>query len=244
MRLGPHDLHEYNPRYRVLICRDQYAIQKIALGSHLLRHRIYRGEKQRLLSAINLDIVEPDDLPLSAADTPPAAALPVVSGHCCAAAECGYLCASSKRMKRHWSDAHGVNESNNFSSLARSVKLQTFFRSTKPKCFEVSAASSNAESQLLNDESGYGIEGSKLNAAPSPAQSTPSVDPCPTVDLETLTYFHHFITTAIRSLLGADDPLSLSQYWEKQVIPLALQRRWLMCGLLAIFRVPFSHVRG
>lgn len=236
MRLGPHDLLEYNAIYKVLICRDcHYAIQKNALGSHLLRHKIYREERQRLLSTINgLDIVEPDDLPLPNANTLPVDTLPVVSGHCCTVAGCGHLCASSKRMRRHWSDAHGVNGSNNFSSLARSVKLQTFFRGTKLKYFEVSATSSNTESQLSDDEIGYGREGSRLNAAPSPAQSTPNSEPCPAVDLETLIYFHHFITATKLSLPGAEDSLPASQYWEKDIIPLALQRRWLMCGLLAI----------
>lgn len=236
MRLGPHDLLEYNARYRVLICRDcHYAIQKNALGSHLLRHKIYREERQLLLSTINgLDIVEPDDLPLPTANTLPVDGLPVVSGHCCTVAGCGHLCASSKRMRRHWSDAHGVNGSIDLFSLGRPVKLQTFFRGTKLKYFEVSATSSNAESRLSDDESGHGREGSRLNAAPSLAQSTPNSEPCPEVDLETLTYFHHFITATKLSLPAAEDSLSTSQYWEKDIIPLALQRRWLMCGLLAM----------
>ncbi|KAJ5433176.1 uncharacterized protein N7458_012332 [Penicillium daleae] len=236
MRLGPHDLLEYNAGYRVLICRDcQYAIQKNALGSHLLRHKIYREERQRLLSAINeLDIVEPDDLLLPTPDTLPVAALPVMSGHGCTVTGCGYLCASSKRMRRHWSDAHGVNGSDNMSSLERSVKLQTFFRGTKLKYFEVAATSSYPEPRISDDKSGHGRGGLKLNAATSPAHLTPNPTPCPAVDLETLTYFHHFITTASLSLPGAEDSLSPPQYWEKEVIPLALQRQWLMCGLLAI----------
>jgi hypothetical protein len=236
MRLGPNDLLEYNARYRVLICRDcHYAIQKNALGSHLLRHKIYREERQRLLSTISdLDIVEPDDLPLPTARTQPLAALPVVSGHCCTVAGCGYLCASFKRMKRHWNNAHGVNGPKDFSSLARSVKLQTFFRGTKIKYFEVLATSSNTEPQLSDDESGNNRDGSRLNAAPLPAHFTPKPEPLPAVDLETLTYFHRFITTASLSLPGGEDSLSPLQYWQKDVISLALQRQWLMSGLLAI----------
>ncbi|KAJ5784916.1 uncharacterized protein N7503_010128 [Penicillium pulvis] len=237
MRLGPHDLLEYNARYRVLICRDcHYAIQKNALNSHLLRHKIYREERQRLLSTINnLDIVDPDDLILLTADTVRIDALPVMSGHCCSVTGCRHLCASSKRMRRHWSDAHGVHESNDFSSLARPVKLQTFFRGTKLRYFEVSVTESSAESQLSKTESGYGRESPRLNAAPSPAQSTlPNSESYPAVDLETLTYFHHFITATKLSLPGGDGSLSASQYWEKEIIPLALQRRWMMCGILAI----------
>lgn len=235
MRLGPNNLLEYNTRYKVLICREcHYAIQKNAVGSHLLRHKIYREERQRLLSITNeLDIVAPDDLLLPTMNALPVDALPVVSGYCCSVAGCGHLCASSKRMRRHWSDAHGVIESNNFASLARSVKLQTFFRGTKLKYFEVSATSSDAESQLSGDEGGHGREGSRLNAAPSPAHST-SNEPCPVVDLETLAYFHHFITATKLTLPGDEDSLSPSQYWEKEIIPLALQEQWIMCGLLAI----------
>lgn len=236
MRLGPRDFLEYNARYRVLVCRDcRYAIQKNALGSHLLRHKIYREERQRLLSAINdLDIVEPDDLPLPTADALPVAALPVVPGHCCTVAGCGYLCASSKRMKRHWSDAHGVNGSEDFCSFARSVKLQTFFRGTKLKYFEVIATSRHTEPRLSDDESASDREGFRLNAAPASAQSTLNPEPCPAVDLITLTYFHHFITTASLSLPGAEDSLSPPQYWQKDVVSLALQEQWFMCGLLAI----------
>ncbi|KAJ6021142.1 hypothetical protein N7540_006646 [Penicillium herquei] len=234
MRLGPEDLLDYNARYKVLICRDcQYAIQKNALGSHLLRHKIYREERQRLLSTINdLDIVEPDDLLLPTANSLPIDALPVVSGYCCSLARCGHLCVSSKRMRRHWSEAHGADydRSNDFSSLARSVKLQTFFRGTKIKYFEVSTTSCNPEPQLSNDEGEHGKEGSGLNAV----QSKPNSGNFPEVDLGNLTYFYHFTTGTCMSLPGTEGSLSASQYWEKEVIPLALQRKWMMCGLLAI----------
>ncbi|KAJ5611856.1 hypothetical protein N7528_008961 [Penicillium herquei] len=234
MRLGPKDLIEYNARYKALICRDcQYAIQKNALGSHLLRHKIYREERQRLLSTISdLDIVEPDDLVLPTIDSLPIDALPVVSGYCCSLTGCGHLCVSSKRMRRHWSEVHGADHgrSNDFSSLTRSVKLQTFFRGTKIKYFEVSATSRGSGPQPSNDEGGHGKEGFRLNAV----QSTPKSETYPKVDIETLTCFYHFTTATCLSLPGTGDSLSASQYWEKEVIPLALQRKWMMCGILAI----------
>ncbi|CAG8245646.1 unnamed protein product [Penicillium nalgiovense] len=135
MRLGPGDLLEYNAEYKVLICRDcHYAIQKNALGSHLLRHKIYREERLRLLSTIRqLDIVEPGDLLIPSPNTKPVDALPIVSGYSCTMTGCGHLCASSKRMRRHWSDVHSVSGPNDFASYARPVKLQTFFRGTKLK---------------------------------------------------------------------------------------------------------------
>ncbi|KAJ5709782.1 hypothetical protein N7493_010073 [Penicillium malachiteum] len=236
MRLGPKDLLEYNARYKVLICRDcQYAIQKNALGSHLLRHKIYREERQRLLSTINdLDIVEADALVVPNINAVPIDALPVVSGYCCSLTGCGHLCASSKRMRRHWSEAHGADHdrSNDFSSLARSVKLQTFFRGTKIKYFEVSTTSCNplAEPLLSNDGIGHGKEGSRLNAVQYTPNSVAFLD----VDLKVLTHFHHFTTATCLSLPGNEGSLSALQYWEKEVIPLALQQKWIMCGLLAI----------
>ncbi|KAJ5722300.1 hypothetical protein N7488_000335 [Penicillium malachiteum] len=234
MRLGPNDLLEYNARYKVLICRDcQYAIQKNALRSHLLRHKIYREERQRLLSTINdLDIVEPDDLALPTINAVPIDALPVVSGYCCSLTGCGNLCVSSKRMKRHWSEVHGADNdrSNDFFSLARPVKLQTFFRGTKIQHFEVSTTSCNPEPKLSNNDSDHGKEDSRLNAV----QSTPTSVTFPDVDLELLTYFYHFTTSTCVSLPGTEGSSSASQYWEEEVIPLALQRKWMMCGILAI----------
>src|SRR5277367_6532329 len=142
IRLGPRDLLEYDARYGVLICREcQYAIQKSALQSHLLRHKIYRHERQRLLSSIaQLDLFEPHQVPLPTPASPPIDALPIISGYRCTAVGCGNLCASSKRMRRHWSEIHGLSEPLNPSSFARPVKLQTFFRSTKLRYFKVTSS--------------------------------------------------------------------------------------------------------
>ena len=112
IRFGSRDLLEYDARYGVLICREcQYAIQKSALQSHLLRHKIYRGERQNLLSSIaRLDIFEPQNVPLPNPSSPPIDTLPIISGYRCTAAGCENLCASFKRMRRHWSEIHGQNE--------------------------------------------------------------------------------------------------------------------------------------
>ena len=143
IRLGPHDLLEYDARHGVLICREcQYAIQKSALESHLLKHKIYRDERQRLLSSIaQLELFEPDDVPLPTPDFPPIDALPIICGYRCTAVGCGNLCASSKRMRRHRSEIHGLSDPRNFSSFTRPVKLQTFFRGTKLRYFEVTPLS-------------------------------------------------------------------------------------------------------
>lgn len=235
MRLGPRDLLEYNAKYKVLICRDcQYAIQKNALGSHLLRHKIYREERLSLLSTIHqLDIIEPGDLSLPSPSTSPVHALPVVSGYSCTMTGCGHLCASSKRMRRHWSDAHNVSGPNDFASHARSVKLQTFFRGTKLKYFEVSMARA-AGLQSSDEGGGHDRNYSGVNEVPSVLQPISLFEVSPVVDLETLSYFHHFIITTCVTLPQVEGSLPASQYWGTYIVSLALRCRWLMCGLLAI----------
>ncbi|CAG8896700.1 unnamed protein product [Penicillium egyptiacum] len=236
MRLGPGDLLEYNAKYKVLICRDcHYAIQKNALGSHLLRHKIYREERLRLLSIIHqLDIVEPGDLLFPSPSTRPVDALPIVPGYSCTMTGCGHLCASSKRMSRHWSDVHSVSGPNDFASRARSVKLQTFFRGTKLKYFEVSVASRAAESQSFDEGSRHDRKDSDVIEVPSLAQPMSLSESSPVVDLETLTYFHHFILTTCLTLPKIEGTLPASQYWGKYIVSLAMRQRWLMCGLLTI----------
>lgn len=135
------DLLGYNAEYRVLICREcRYAIQKSALRSHLLRHKVYRGERERLLASIALlDLPGPDQVLLPHPSSRPISALPVMSGYRCTAPECGYLCASAKRMRCHRSEVHGFADALFFDS-ARPAKLQTFFRGTKLRYFEVTPA--------------------------------------------------------------------------------------------------------
>ena len=53
-------------------------------------------------------------------------------------------------------------------------------------------------------------------------------------DLETLTYFYHFINVTSLTLPGFGDTQSVERYWQVDVVLQALQQRWLMCGLLAI----------
>jgi hypothetical protein len=52
--------------------------------------------------------------------------------------------------------------------------------------------------------------------------------------LETLKYFHHFITTTSLTLPSFEAAHSPLDYWQSNVVLQALRRRWLMCGLLAL----------
>ena len=246
---GAGDLLEYNSEYSLLICREcKYAIQKTALGSHLLRHKIYRGDRQRLLSSIaQLDLLEPHYVPLPAPGSPPINALPILSGYRCTASGCQHLTASSKRMKRHWSEIHGLGGSVPLSSsFARPVKLQTFFRGTKIRYFEVAWPTEpldNTDDDGDDDgddpeEEGY----SAIIATPPPppplrvaAPTGVAHDPFPAdFNLETLKYFHHFTSISSLTLPGAEGSQSAKHYWQMHVVSQALRQRWLMCGLLAI----------
>jgi hypothetical protein len=226
-KLGSQDLLEYNAKYGVLICRTcQYAIQKSAIPSHLLRHKVYRDERQRLLASIaELDLLEPSDVSSPGPTSPPINSLPVISGYRCTAAGCENLCASSKRMKRHQSEVHGLNGTSTIDDVARSVKLQTFFRGTKIRYFEVTA-SKNPDEQVRDANTGERLL-SPLTHIVSPFTTTPksaTID----LDLQTLTYFHHFTTTTSLTLPGN------LQYWQVDIVVQALQCPWLMHGLLAL----------
>lgn len=259
VRLGPDGLLEYNASHGVLICREcQYAIQKGALQRHLLGHRIYRKRRQHLLSSIaQLHLFEPHDVPLPAPASPPIESLPIISGYRCAEAGCGHLCASSKRMRRHLSEVHGHTDPPNSSSLFGPAKLQTFFRGTKLKYFEVTlppvAGTLGAvlSPTLKGDNPGGTREqqqsdqrrNEQVGTVDTTIQPQPARTPAPLgvppelprgVDLETLIYFHNFITSTSLTLPCAEHEGQKTHYWQTNFVLQALGRRWLMCGLLAI----------
>ncbi|PVH69684.1 hypothetical protein DL98DRAFT_505423 [Cadophora sp. DSE1049] len=250
IRLGPGDFLEFNPKYGVLICHQcRYAIQKTALASHLLRHKIYRGDRQQLLSAIaKLNILEPSQVPLPSSGCPPVDALPVLTGYRCTVEGCGNLCASSKRMDHHWSEMHSMlATASSFSSRACSVRLQTFFRGTKIRYFEVSssppsAPSSGADLAGDSEEGGRsvinGTEASETQGSVNSASLVSTDLPKGNsglleIDLQTLAYFNHFTTETI-STLPPDTRRCPETDWRHEFVAHALQQEWLMYGLLAI----------
>jgi hypothetical protein len=214
---GPHDFLEYNANYRLIICREcQYAIQKNALGSHLLRHKIYRGERQRLLTTIaQLEILEPDQVQVPDAGSPPVDGLTIISGFRCTAANCSSLYASDKRMRRHWSEIHGIRDPPE--SCGRPVNLQTFFRGLKLKYFEVESTTESQQQDL------------EVMTVPILGISTRSFAE---FDLETIRYFHHF--TTVTSLTFPHENQGSPKHWQLDVVEQALRLRWLMSGLLSI----------
>jgi hypothetical protein len=226
---GAGDLLHYNAQYKLLICLEcKYAIQKNAVDSHLLRHKIYRGERQQLLSAISeLELPEPDDVQFPSEPCEPVQGLPVIAGYKCTASECGSLYASVKRMRRHWSESHGVTGLPDSYSCA--VNMQTFFRGTKVRYFEVLGKASLLAGESSPQQQGlHSVATPRLHAQAAISDSSPGLD----LDLEKLRYFHHFITTTGLTLpAGKQNPV---KYWQTDVVSHALNLRWLMLGLLSI----------
>lgn len=259
IRLDSRELLEYDAKYRVLICREcQYAIQKSALGSHLLRHKVYRGKRESLLASIaQLDLLEPHLVPLPTPTSPPIKALSIIPGYRCAAAGCGNLCASNKRMQRHWSEVHGISRSlPDSSAFGYPVTLQTFFRGAKLRYFEVTSPITlgvYGHKELgnkvpENEVSKSDRQGLHAHNPDPPAQlpsliSAESMRPPPGIafepslvdfDLQTLIYLHHFITSTSLTLPDTKHPRPAIPYWQTDVVLRALRTRWLMCGLMAI----------
>jgi hypothetical protein len=243
---GPKGLLQHDTGFGVLICREcQYAIQKSAIESHLLKHKIYRNERQSLLSFIaELDLKEPEDVSSPSTDSTPIAGLPIIPGFRCQVAGCGSLCASQKRMKRHHSEDHSINDSSSFSTLACPAKLQTFFRGTKIRYFEIARPSASIASEVALSNPRNGTETSSSNqiAAVVTKDLQPTLDiytsaprpPPVNINLAALTYLHHFTITTSRTLPCTGTTRISTNYWQTQAVSHALREHWLMCGLLAI----------
>ncbi|KAH6637777.1 hypothetical protein C7974DRAFT_148255 [Boeremia exigua] len=238
VRLGPKDLLEYDANYGVIICREcQYAIQKSALQSHLLRHKIFRHKRHSLLNSISrFTILEPEDVILPTPDSKPIAALPTISGFRCAVRKCDSLFASAKRMRRHQLESHDISEAESSDSSIRPVTLQTFFRGTKIKYFEVTSAGratttrpapKASREDTVAEHDLAGSEGEDDSKLPNPS-TTSAAD----FNLQSLVYFHHFKSATCSTLPHPDPKQPL--YWQTEFLSQALQQRWLMAGLLAL----------
>lgn len=249
--LDSNNLLAYNQAHQIIICLScQYAIQKSALPSHLLRHKIYRQEKARLLNSISfLSLLEPDFVPLPLPNSKPIDGLAVIDGWSCVKEGCGNLCASEKRMRWHCCEVHGSKDLEG-EGWKRRCKLQTFFRGTKIRYFEVTAdvaseglgleKTSEEEGTVDRDESA--MDGGDTEMLNEPELSLPriSIPLSKALDLETLTYFHHFITSTSHTLPTPSTP---SNNWQA-IIPLALQHQNLMFGILAISSYHCAFLTG
>ena len=212
---GPGDFLQYDSEHKILVCKEcHYAIQRSALESHLLRHKIYRGQRQRILASISkLHLLEPEEVELPLPACLPVKNLPVILGWRCASPVCSFLCASDKRMKRHWADSHGTRVNGALDeTFAIKIHLQTLFRGTKLKYFEVRSFTEEAPE-------------------PSGEQQLPTNSSVTDCDLLKIKYFHHFVTSTSHTL----PPVNCGgSYWPLDAVTQALRTTWLMSGILCI----------
>lgn len=220
------DFLTYNPVHCVLICQQcQYAIQKSAVESHLLRHKIYRGERQRLLAKISrYDLLDPGDVQHPPPGGPPVHGLPLIPGFRCNAPNCESLFASSKRMRKHWTEAHSDARASNDSFSGPAI-LQTFFRGTKIRYFEV-ASSVDVNMDLDADAA----QAAPLSAPA--AQHSSAGHEALQIDLDILSHFHHFTVSTSLTLPTSEN--NWISYWQHDAAKYALRLGWLTHGLLAI----------
>ncbi|KAK3714330.1 hypothetical protein LTR37_007916 [Vermiconidia calcicola] len=227
-RHKPNDLLKHLP---------DFAVQPQALASHLLKHRIYRNERQQLLDNLSrLALREPEDVPVPDPASPPLAHLPLYNGYICLAPQCSHSCVSQKRMFQHWSEAHGEHDSKRVS--ARSATLQTFFRGNKIRYFQVNgsagAAASDSEASVrgstrrqssgterLKSPSNSGDDGDQLGNLTSPI-----------LDIQALRYFRHY--TLSPYLIPHRGERESEQFWADTIVEEAYKHHFLMHGILGI----------
>lgn len=223
------NLLRYDAQHRVLICHEcRYAVQKSALDGHLLRHKIYRGARQRLLSSIaTLKVLEPDAVQPPPLGSAPIDGLPVLTGFRCAAPGCESLYVSSKRMRRHWADVHRVGDPPDPWSWP--TQIQTFFRGTKLRYFEVAASTGETAQTAVG---AVGAQAQTINTETSSPPEAQRLSDVTALDLHALTYFHHYLTSTSLTLPGQSR--DLTKYWQTDVITRSLRESWVMSGVLAI----------
>jgi hypothetical protein len=248
-------LLKHDPEYGILIClKCRYAVQRSTLDNHLLRHKIYREQRKQLVNSVSqLTILEPDTIRVPAPTSPAIGYLPKFSGLRCSAPHCGHLTVSMKRIKLHWSQVHeSATRSPAYPNLASNVILQTFFRGNKVRYFEVESVETTSPHGYNTEEldahncnsSSHDIGPDDAHSHDTDCQPTPlappttqsrtlplTIDP---FDLSSLPYFHHFITTTSLTLPFINSSPSVEHYWQNEVVQRALQRNWLMYGLLAL----------
>lgn len=224
------DLLKYYEQYGIVICRTcQFAVQPSALASHLLKHQIYRGERQRLLSQLcKLKLHDPGAVVDPPAGNPPVPELPVYKGFSCLAPSCDHVCASVKRMSQHWSESHGVSESRNVQ--ARDCWLQTFFRGNKIRYFEVGAPLMPVQDDVMLAEATPSTQSGDISENKNPHLD--ELPPPPPLDMVALRYLHHFTTVVSLTLPRTD--LETTYHWSNTVVQEAFLHPFLMYGLLGL----------
>jgi hypothetical protein len=146
-------------------------------------------------------------------------------------------------MREHQIGTHGPKGIGNDSWLARPIRIQTFFRGTKIRYFEITTSPVDATLDVtpriatLNDNGNEQQEEEVPDALDAPVNDA-DIPPqyriaSPTstrlqsspvhIDLEALSYFHQFTTVTSLTLPGTKRPESTTHYWQMDAVLLALQ---------------------
>ncbi|KAH8799052.1 hypothetical protein F5884DRAFT_132114 [Xylogone sp. PMI_703] len=233
--LEPTQLLHYIPRHKVLICREcRYAIQPSAISRHLKElHRIYRSRRQTLLEyAQGLDLADPKDVTLPGPDERPVPLLTTIAGLACEASGCNHLCATLKRMKKHWTEDHSTLTLNN--PQWRPVNLQTFFRGNQLRYFIVRQSSPTLNQQELRSNIDQEITTSRT-ITPSP----PLIYDSDAMTIECPQLLQHFQTSTYLHI-GHNEVSR--QVWRTEVPILAAEYPFLKHGILACSALHLAYL--
>ena len=227
----------YLPDFQVLVCRKcQFAIQPSAISNHLKRHQIYRENRKRLLDTISqLQLHDPQDVPLPDSGSPAIPTLPVYNGYTCLLDSCGYNCASLKRMQSHVSATH--SQSAVLGVSCAQVCLQTFFQGTQIKYFRV-AAPEEGTSQGSVPLPVHRSRGT-TNEAPAPHSNTAYGRISSAATLTDLRLMHHYTFSTAATLSKGSEP---EDFWTYTVPFYASHNEYLMHGLLSIAAAHLAYL--
>lgn len=230
------ELLAHLPEYGIVICRTcEFAIQPSALSSHLLRHQIYRHDRQKLLSSLSkLHLLEPEQVPAPPADLPPFEHLTVSAGYKCNVDNCGYLSISRKRISQHCREQHGSSIS--IDRDVSAVWLQTFFKGNKVRYFEVKRSDPPEVTDPARLPTPGTIPASDRNdtGSSSTADSETTNVGYSTISeehMQTLMYFHHYITCTGLTLSRGTET---TDFWTHVIPEYASAQPYLMHAMLGV----------
>ena len=230
------------PDYCIIICKScKFAVQPRALSSHLLRHRIYREERQNIIDRVaELRLLEPDDVTLPSSKVPPFPHLPTAIGYRCTLLNCDHLCISQKRMSQHLREHHEIARRTDVDDHMQQLYLQTFFRGNKVRYFEVESDMSLEINKAAEQPLKY-----RFLHLPQP-KADESSPPRSSIDnsresledasitphqMENLLYLHQYITCTGLSLTRGTESTS---FWTHDVPLQAPTQPFLMHGILGV----------
>ncbi|KAL1850884.1 hypothetical protein Plec18170_006721 [Paecilomyces lecythidis] len=232
-RKPPAELLEYLAPYQVLVCSTcKYAIQPAAISRHLKEiHRLYRSDREPYLRhAFTFQLADAAEVIKAPIEQFPVPLLPILNGMICGHDNCDYLCASIKRMKRHWVSSHGCAGRENEDWYP--VPMQTFFRGnllsyfTDPCLNSTNAACSSPTKRLTT---------AKVFLSTLCKERLYAVD----LDTHDALLFQHFVMST-STTIATDE--STKEVWQKVVPPLAGRFDFLMHAILACAALHLVHL--